>query len=65
MRPRLEVTATEVGAAAAVIPAMPGSGAASGDEADSGEEDEHGIGAGCRAAEEGGGKANVTKKNKI
>jgi hypothetical protein len=44
---------------------MPGRVVASDGEADSGDEDEHGIGAGYGAAEEGGGKANGTKKKKI
>jgi hypothetical protein len=44
---------------------MPERGAASGGEADSGDENEHEIGAGCGAAEEGGSKANGTKKKKI
>jgi hypothetical protein len=39
--------------------------AASGGQVDSGDEDEHGMGAGYGAAEEGGGKANGTKKKKI
>ena len=43
---------------------MPGRGAASGGEADSGDENEHEMGAGCGAAEEGSGEANGTKKKK-
>jgi hypothetical protein len=43
---------------------MPGRGAASGGEADSGDENEHEMGAGSGAAEEGSGEANGTKKKK-
>jgi hypothetical protein len=39
-------------------------GAASGGEANSGDENEHEMGAGCGAAEEGSGEANGTKKKK-
>jgi hypothetical protein len=43
---------------------MPGRVVASDGEADSGDENEHEMGAGCGAAEEGSGEANGTKKKK-
>ena len=57
--------AIEIGVAASVAPGIPERGAASDGEADSGDENEHEMGAGCGAAEEGSGEANGTKKKKI
>jgi hypothetical protein len=61
-RSRTRELATEVGAAAAVAPAIPGRVAESGGEVGNSDKDEHGPGVGGGAAEEGGGKATGMKR---